>query len=91
MRGFLKPVGGVACVGWDDGTRARAGKGGVAFATSATRVRRQGGGVGIAEVKLSKLAMDKGESTEVKQFARKMVEDHTKAGMELKQIARRRI
>ena len=42
---------------------------------------------GMAEVKLSKLAMDKGQSTEVKQFARKMVEDHTKAGEELKQIA----
>lgn len=42
---------------------------------------------GVAEVKLSKLAMDKGESPEVKQFARKMVEDHTKAGVELKQIA----
>ena len=42
---------------------------------------------GMAEVKLSKLAMDKGQSTEVKQFARKMVEDHTKANIELKQIA----
>jgi putative membrane protein len=42
---------------------------------------------GMAEVKLSKLAMDKGQSTEVKQFARKMVEDHSKANMELKQIA----
>jgi putative membrane protein len=42
---------------------------------------------GMAEVKLSKLAMDKGQSMEVKQFARKMVEDHTKANMELKQIA----
>ena len=42
---------------------------------------------GMAEVQISKLAMDKGDSTEVKQFARKMVEDHTKAGVELKQIA----
>jgi putative membrane protein len=45
---------------------------------------------GTAEVKLSKLAMDKGMSTEVKQFARKMVEDHTKANMELKQIAEKK-
>ena len=44
----------------------------------------------MAEVKLSKLAMDKGQSTEVKQFARKMVEDHTKANMELKQIAEKK-
>jgi len=42
---------------------------------------------GLAEVKLSKLAMDKGQSSEVKQFARRMVEDHTKANVELKQIA----
>jgi putative membrane protein len=45
---------------------------------------------GMAEVKLSKLAMDKGQSTEVKQFARKMVEDHTKANMELKQLAEKK-
>jgi putative membrane protein len=45
---------------------------------------------GMAEVKLSKLAMDKGQSTEVKQFARKMVEDHSKANMELKQIAEKK-
>jgi putative membrane protein len=45
---------------------------------------------GMAEVKLSKLAMDKGQSTDVKQFARKMVEDHTKANMELKQIAEKK-
>lgn len=42
---------------------------------------------GMAEVKLGKLAMDKGQSMEVKQFARKMVEDHSKANTELKQIA----
>ncbi len=42
---------------------------------------------GMAEVKLSKLAMDKADSTEVRQFARKMVVDHSKAGEELKQIA----
>jgi len=42
---------------------------------------------GLAEVKLSQLAMDKGQAAEVKQFARRMVEDHTKANVELKQIA----
>lgn len=45
---------------------------------------------GMAEVKLSKLAMDKAQSMEVKQFARKMVEDHTKANVELKQIAEKK-
>ena len=38
---------------------------------------------GMAEVKLSKLAMDKGQSPEAKQVARKMGEDHTKANIEL--------
>jgi putative membrane protein len=47
----------------------------------------QAASAGMAEVKLGKLAMDKGQSMEVKQFARKMVEDHSKANMELKQIA----
>jgi putative membrane protein len=42
---------------------------------------------GLAEVKLSKLAMEKGQSMQVKQFARKMVVDHSKANTELKQIA----
>ncbi len=45
---------------------------------------------GMAEVKLSKLAMDRSKSMEVKQFARKMVEDHHKANTELKQIADRK-
>ena len=45
---------------------------------------------GMAEVKISKLAMDRASSTEVKQFARKMVEDHTKANMELKRIAEKK-
>jgi putative membrane protein len=42
---------------------------------------------GMAEVKISKLAVEKGASPEVKSFARKMVSDHTKANSELKQIA----
>lgn len=45
---------------------------------------------GMAEVKLSKLAMDKASATEVKQFARKMVEDHNKANTELKQIVEKK-
>jgi putative membrane protein len=42
---------------------------------------------GMAEVKLAKLALDRGQSTEVKQFARRMLADHSKANTELKQIA----
>lgn len=69
-----------------------AGGGGVALAANVsdkTFVDKAAEG-GMAEVKLSKLAMDKSDSTEVKQFARKMVEDHTKASVELKQIAEKK-
>lgn len=62
--------------------------GGVAFADDADRTfAEKAAAGGTAEVKLSKLAMDKAQAVEVKQFARKMVVDHSKANSELKQIA----
>jgi putative membrane protein len=42
---------------------------------------------GMAEVKLGKLAVEKGTSPTVKQFGQKMVDDHSKANDELKTIA----
>lgn len=42
---------------------------------------------GMAEVKISKLAVNKAASPEVKTFAQKMVSDHTKANVELKKLA----
>ena len=42
---------------------------------------------GLVEVELGKLAMQKASSDTVKQFAQKMVDDHTKASEELKQVA----
>ena len=42
---------------------------------------------GMAEVELARLAQDHAASAEVKQFAQMMVDDHTKAGDQLKQIA----
>lgn len=42
---------------------------------------------GKAEVELGKLAQEKAASPEVKQFGERMVNDHTKAGDELKQVA----
>lgn len=42
---------------------------------------------GMAEVELGKLAGAKAQNAEVKAFAQKMVEDHSKAGEELKQLA----
>ena len=42
---------------------------------------------GMAEVELGKLAAEKGSSEEVKKFGQRMVDDHSKAGGQLKQIA----
>jgi putative membrane protein len=42
---------------------------------------------GMAEVQLGKLAAEKGNSSEVKQFGQKMVEDHTRLNEQLKPIA----
>jgi len=45
---------------------------------------------GMAEVELGKLAATKASSAEVKTFAQKMVDDHSKAGDELKTIAEKK-
>jgi putative membrane protein len=42
---------------------------------------------GMTEVKLGELASQKAQSADVKAFGRMMVQDHTKAGEELKQVA----
>jgi|SRR5581483_7110222 len=42
---------------------------------------------GIVEVNLGKLASEKASMDDVKQFGQKMVDDHTKASEELKQLA----
>lgn len=44
---------------------------------------------GEAEIELGKMAVTKASNPEVKQFAQMLVDDHTKAGAELKQIASR--
>jgi putative membrane protein len=41
----------------------------------------------MAEIKVAQIAQEKASSDEVKQYARKLVDDHTKAGEELKRIA----
>jgi putative membrane protein len=42
---------------------------------------------GLAEVNLSRLAQERASRTEVKDFARRMVEDHGKANLELLRLA----
>ena len=42
---------------------------------------------GMAEVQLAQLAKDHASSSDVKQFAQMMIDDHTKAGDQLKQVA----
>ncbi len=42
---------------------------------------------GMAEVKLGQLAQDKGASDSVKNFGKRMVDDHSKAGDKLKDVA----
>ena len=46
--------------------------------------------VGMAEVELGKLATERAKNDEVKKFAQRMVDDHTKAGDQLKSIAESR-
>ena len=43
----------------------------------------------VSEIDLGKLAQKKGQNEKVKEFGKRMVEDHTKANQELKQIADR--
>jgi putative membrane protein len=65
---------------------AKASKGAKgADATFATKAA-QGG---LAEVELGKLAKDKAQSDDVKQFGQKMVDDHSKANDDLKQVAQK--
>jgi putative membrane protein len=54
--------------------------------TDAGFVTNASGG-GLAEIELGKLAQTHGGSAKVKAFGKQMVEDHTKAGEELKSLA----
>ncbi len=45
---------------------------------------------GVAEVELGRLAVERGASAEIKQFAQQMIEDHSKAGEKLKKLAQQK-
>jgi putative membrane protein len=70
------------------GMSADAGKSGSTGLSAADRkfVRKAAQG-GMAEVELGQLAAQKGSNDEVKQFGQRMVDDHTKANDQLKQVA----
>ena len=63
-------------------TKSRPAMGDTHFAKEAA----QGG---MAEVKLGQLAQEKGSSDSVKSFGKRMVNDHSKAGDKLKEVASR--
>ncbi len=69
-------------------TTTRAGKGGTASVSSSDRkfalTAAQGG---MSEVEMARLALTKASSDAVKQYAQKMIDDHTAANAELMQIA----
>ena len=58
-----------------------------AYAQSDSKFVKEASEGGIAEVRLGELAQEKGSAQAVKDFALKMVADHSKAGDELKDIA----
>jgi putative membrane protein len=70
------------------GSKAPASASTKASASSADQafVRKAAMG-GLAEVELGRLAQQKASSDEVKQFASRMVQDHSKSNDELKQVA----
>lgn len=72
---------------------------GLALAVASTGVQAQGGdhafvtklaGVNMAEVELGTLAKTKSSNREVKAFAQRMIDDHTKAGNQLKAVANKK-
>jgi putative membrane protein len=52
-----------------------------------TRFAKEAAQGGMAEVKLGQLAQDKGSSDSVRNFGKRMVDDHSKAGDKLKDVA----
>ena len=62
-------------------------KSGSSLSASDKKFVRDAAQGGMAEVELGKLATEKASSDDVKKFGQRMVDDHTKAGDQLKQVA----
>ncbi len=62
----------------------------MAFAAEGENFVDEASAKGIAEIETAKMALDKGTSQDVKQFAQKMIDDHTKANQELAQLAQQK-
>lgn len=56
--------------------------------TTAREFVTHAGQDGMAEVALGKIAVERAQDADVKQFAQKMVDDHSKANQELTSLAR---
>ena len=61
-----------------------------AKATGSTAFIKEAAGGGMAEVQLGNLAQEKASSDDVKSFAKRMVDDHTKVNDDLKQLAQKK-
>jgi putative membrane protein len=68
-------------------TAASSGKQSAGMGNTDTAFVEKAARGGLAEVELGQLAVQKASSQEVKQFAQRMVDDHTKANEQLKQVA----
>lgn len=68
-------------------TNANAGKSAKQVSNSDRQFVKEAADGGMAEVELGQLATEKGSSSGVKKFGQRMVDDHSKANDQLKQIA----
>ena len=75
----------VAMIGQTNSMSAGSSNGSIS--TSDKKFVREAAQGGMAEVEMGKLATEKASNPEVKKFGQRMVDDHTKAGDQLKEVA----